>query len=430
MSNAVEMNSLTIELGGTKIIDNLSVSVDEGELVCVSGPTGSGKSTLLRVLTGIIPGLYRGFRVHGDVRVFGMEPVEALYRGLVAYVPQDVYSFFIGSTPREELAILGVDGLNLDAVDMDRDIEALSDGQLYRFLLFSALSTGSKVIAIDEPSSHVDWWSIEDVLSYVKSFAREKKVVVFVADHRLDIVGRFCDKTLRLAPPETTQCNYSEICATGLAKTIARLEDVHVIRQGLHILNGITLYIGVGEPVAIVGRNGAGKTTLLKVLAGAAKISRGRIMLDSDAKTFLVPQNPVYWFPSESVREVMKLFAQRHRFRDSIDYVLEMFYLHGKHDKNAYTLSIGEARMLSLALAYVSRANLILIDEPTLGLDCRSKRALMSALRSLTEDGKAVVVATHDLDFAKHFCSRYLLKDGKLASIGSKSSEACYEKHP
>lgn len=422
MSRALAVNNLYVEVESRGIIRKISIEADEGELICVVGSTGSGKSTLLKLMTGIIPELYRGFKVYGDIRLYGLSPVEALYRGLIAYVPQDVYSFFIGSTPREELAVLGVDSFCCSDIDLDRDIESLSDGQLYRFILYSALFSGAKVITIDEPSSHIDWWSIEEVFRYIKRFVHEKKAVAVVADHKLDTIERFCDRVVELDSSRSHICTLPKIDVDPLERVAVELDDVYVSYDRVPVLTSVSISISLGDAVAFVGRNGSGKTTLLKVLTGVIRPDRGRVAFGRNSRVFLVPQNPIYWFPTGSVESVIEFFARRSRSRESIGKVLEMFHLDGKRDRDVHSLSVGEARLLSLALAYISRANIIVIDEPTLGLDCRAKVALVNAINTLLDDDTSVVVATHDLDFANLFSSLYILENGRTtyARLGSR----------
>ncbi|MEM1645044.1 MAG: ATP-binding cassette domain-containing protein [Ignisphaera sp.] len=419
MSRVVAIDNLSVEIGGREILRGISLEINEGELVCVAGSIGSGKSTFLKVLTGIIPELYKGFRVYGNISIFGLKPVEVLHKGLVAYVPQDVYSFFIGSTPREELAILGIDSSCCSDIDLDKDINCLSGGQLYRFLLYSALFSGARFIAIDEPSSHIDWWSIEEVFRGIERFVNDEKTIVVVADHKLDTLEKFCSKIIDLDDSRRSYCSFPSITTLQRSKVIVEIENIWVSYSGKSILRDISLSINLGEAIAIVGRNGSGKTTLLKVLSKIIKPSRGRVSIDRGTRIFLVPQNPIYWFPNGSVKNVLESLAKRYRSRESINNVLEMFNLIDKQDRDVYSLSIGETRMLSLALAYISKANLIIIDEPTLGMDCRSMKTFMNTINILLENGSSIVIATHDLDFARLFDSVYLLEEGRLIDIES-----------
>jgi len=414
LSKIVKVHNLSVSVNNHEIIKDLSIEISEGEIICVTGSTGAGKTTFLRVVTGLIPELYKDFKIDGEISIFGLSPSEALHRGLVAYVPQDVYSFFIGSTPREELAAIGIESCCSD-IDLDKDIDRLSDGQLYRFLLNTALVGGAKVIAIDEPLSHIDWWSVEKVFEYLKSFAESNKLVIIVAEHRIDLIKNFCSSIVKL-DASTTECpNLPKLGArNNVTSTAIELRDVHITYNYEHILKGITMSIGFGEAIAITGRNGCGKTTLLNILAGIAKPSKGFVNISKRTKLFIVPQNPVYWFPSASVEDVAKLFARKCKFDGNIENVLSVFNLDRDSKKNVYSLSVGKARLLSMALAHISNSSTIIVDEPTLGLDCKSKKILVDIFNKFLENEKTVIVATHDLSFAKLFNTVYILEKGKL----------------
>ena len=310
LNSVMRIRNLFVWFRDIEILKSVSLDIGEGEIACITGSTGSGKTTLLKVVTGVIPELYSGFRVEGDISIYGMDPVKALHKGIVTYVPQDVYSFFIAFTPREELAVLGIKECRCD-IDLDIDVDRLSDGQLYRFLLHSALLSGAKLIAIDEPSSHIDWWSIEDVFEYLKKFVWENRLVVMVAEHRIDLVKKFCNRVIELSKASENCSDLPKLRKNTISDAVVRAENVHVIYNGRHILRGINLSIGFGEAVAIVGKNGSGKTTLLSVLAGILKPSRGRIFIDKGKKIFVVPQNPVYWFPNGNVKNIVRLFVER-----------------------------------------------------------------------------------------------------------------------
>lgn len=422
MSKIVEVNDLSIEIEDKNIVKNISFDINEGEILGVLGSTGTGKSTLLKTLTGIIPELYTNFKLSGKINVCGLKPSEAMYKGLTAYVPQDVHGFFIGSTPREELSTIGLNmsccsELQSDLnIDLDREIDFLSDGQRYKFLLFSAMFSGAKVIAIDEPSSHIDWWSIEEVFESIEKLAKNKNIAIAVADHRFDLIETFCNKIIKLNNVPLNRCNTPSIHNNiTYREPVIKIDNVYITYDNNNfVLKNINLSIDLGEAIAIVGRNGAGKTTLLNILTKMIKPSKGDVVFKKNIKIFFIPQNPIYWFPSGSVISVAKFFADKFRFKDSVEQILEVFNLGEDLEKNIYSLSIGKTRLFSLFLAYISNAHIIVIDEPTLGLDCKAKKTITQIFQKFVDENHSVVIATQDLFFAQLFESIYLLDKGEL----------------
>lgn len=412
-------HNLCIHRVNGEILNNINIYGNEGDIICIFGSTGSGKTTLLKTLTGIIPTLYKGIKIHGEITIYGYSPEEALAKGITTYVPQDIYSFFVGSIVKEELAALGLNNFDIAenlGIRLDKNVYELSDGQLYKLILFEAMYSGSKVIAIDEPSSHIDWWSIKNILQYIKEFVLNTSSVVLVADHRINLIREICNKTVYLSHISET-CNLPRIFNRTRNRVILLLDRVSLYYNHILIFRDISIEIKQGEVIAIIGKNGVGKTSLLKTIAGFIKPSTGRIFLEKNIRIFMIPQNPVYWFPSDSVKNVIKLFIDKFRSNESVNRILEMFGLDLYSDTNTYVLSIGTARVLSIALSYIAKADVVLIDEPTLGLDCRSKYMVIEALNKLAKEGYSIIIATHDIDFSQLFDNIYMLEEGVLKRL-------------
>ncbi len=424
MTKAIEVRDLSVVVGSREVLANVSLEVGSGEVIGITGPTGSGKSTLLKVIAGIIPKLYSSFKVSGSVSVCGLSPLDAVRRGLVAYVPQDPSSYFIGSTVAEELLFvrdlssLRRYGIIDDVLsDPSRKIHELSDGQLYKLLVAAAVGSGTKVLLLDEPTSHVDPWSLENVLKLLREYCVKFRASAIIVDHRIELIKDYVNFTLELK----SEHQGSAYIGVGGRSTIG--DDVLISARGLRftydggyfVLNGVGLEVHSGESVAIIGRNGAGKTTLIKLLAKLLKPTEG--VVTTAGPVFIVPQTPAYWFSRDTVRDEVSFYANAWGFKGDVDEVIEMFRLGDVSNLSPYSLSIGEARRLSLALAYVSGAKVLLLDEPTLGIDSASKELLIRLIHSFLSQGSAVIASTHDIDLVRYFSRVYLLKDGVLEAI-------------
>jgi len=427
LTEAVKIEDLMVEVEGRKILDCMNLHVRSGEVVAVTGSTGSGKSTLLKVIAGIIPGLYSSFKTSGHVSVCGYSPPDAVRRGLVAYVPQDLSAYFIGSTVGEELSIITTTRLgqvrsivNDLVTASSRRTHELSDGQLYRLLLAAALGSGAKVLLLDEPTSHVDPWSLGSILKLLKKYCTSSGASAVIVDHRLRLVKEYADYVLELKGSRGSHVPTSEKfkeAPTGSEVIVDVHKAYFTYGGGSHILKEIDLEVREGESVGIVGRNGAGKTTLIKLLAGVLKPAVGYV--HTTKPVFMIPQTPVYWFSRDTVRDEVSFYAEIWGFRGDIDDVLELFYLGNLSRQSPYSLSVGEARRLSLALAYVSGAKVLLLDEPSLGLDAGSRELLIKLVRRFCVSGSAVIAATHDIDLIKFLNRAYVLSNGVLEVVGN-----------
>ena len=411
MNKQVITRNLNVKVNGKTILRDLNLELESGNLVLLRGSTGSGKTTLLRVLSGLIPEFYRGFQISGDVKVYGFTTTIALRKGIIAYVPQDPYSYFVGSTPMEELSLLKLRRYVhwlMDKDLLDKNLYQLSDGQLYLFLVKLAYLQNAKLLLLDEPTSHLDALTYNYVFELMKSYAQTNDSIVVVVDHR-DDVARYADYVINLD-------NTHEKCDAGLPLVHNEPRDISVVLKNFscnhakqRILKPINLEINRGEAIAIYGANGSGKTTFIWGVACTDNCEGTRIM---KGEVFIIPQTPIYWFDNAPVIELLMKFNKR---KTDIESITEQFGL----DKNlmSYNLSIGKSRMLSLALAYLSNKDIILIDEPTLGLDCYAKKTLLEIIQERIKEGKSIIVATHDMKFAMSFEKKYSLNKGVLMEM-------------
>ncbi len=414
MNYAVVIENLTVRIRGRVVLENISLRIRGGEIILLAGPSGSGKSTLLRILAGIIPSLYPGYQVSGDVMVFGVEPRDAAEKGLVAYVPQDPTSFFLGTTVEEELELAGNEAWGLlegSEPLLSTRVSRLSDGQLYRLLMAVALGSGAKLVLLDEPTSHVDSWSITSIVSHVRRVCRERGASAIIVDHRIELLERLVDRIVWIGKPYNVEEKRLE-APQRVGSELVVAENVKRWFNGKPLLNGVSLRVLGGEAVAVTGRNGAGKTTLLRMLAGSLRPDEGNVRVE--LPLFLLPQSPVHVFSMSTVERELELHAKLWGFRGDVHDVAEVFGLERLSKQSPHSLSIGEARRLGLALAYIASPRVLLLDEPTLGLDPPSRRALLSCLEELVGKERCIVAATHDRVFARRMHRALLLERGVL----------------
>jgi len=197
-------------------------------------------------------------------------------------------------------------------------------------------------------------------------------------------------------------------------------------------LSDIDLEIPRGEFFALLGPNGAGKTTLISILAGLARADAGTLkVLGHDvhadyrnARRMLgvVPQELVF-DPFFSVRETLRIQSGYFGLRNNdawIDEIMEHLDLTDRADFNMRALSGGMKRRVLVAQALVHKPPVIILDEPTAGVDVELRQALWHFIRKLNEDGHTIVLTTHYLDEAESLCSRVgMLKQGRLVALDS-----------
>ncbi|HEX3173521.1 MAG TPA: ATP-binding cassette domain-containing protein [Solirubrobacterales bacterium] len=220
-------------------------------------------------------------------------------------------------------------------------------------------------------------------------------------------------------PPQTPRWRRTPPTPTPPARVALEVDDLWVeLAVGdtpRDVLRGIDLQVGRGERVALMGRNGAGKSTLLRTLAGLQGPVRGRVEVSSGIA--LLMQDPGDYLVRERVGDELPGEQGLHALR--------VVGLEHAVDKDPRDLSGGERQRLALAITLAGRMEgdelpgVVALDEPTRGMDRARKHDLDELIERLAENGAAVVVATHDVEFAATFAERVvLLGDGVVIADG------------
>lgn len=200
-------------------------------------------------------------------------------------------------------------------------------------------------------------------------------------------------------------------------------------KDSANILNGLNLKVYKGEICCIVGANGAGKSTLLKIINGNCKLQSGKIKIfgenkKNSYKISTLPQNPNALFICEKVIDELEELAKLLKINNSkerIKKVSDILEIENLYDTHPYDLSGGEAQKVALAKILLIDPDIILLDEATKGLDGYSKLMISEILKKLKEEGKTIVIVTHDIEFAGMYADRCAMYfDGEIVSIDNR----------
>jgi energy-coupling factor transport system ATP-binding protein len=411
---------------------DISLELEPGEVVALLGPSGSGKSTLLRALAALVPHFHGG-RFSGRVVVAGLDtrstrPAELA--GTVATVfqdPEDQVVMTIAANevafglenlgvppaeiwPRVERALASVDALHL----WGRKTVELSGGELQRVCLASALALEPQLLLLDEPTSQLDPEAAGLFLAAVERLG----ATVVLSEHRtaraLELATRvlFVDGGRIVLDAPTTEAlawlaserpAYTRAC---VSETQAPAGEVVLgargvsfsYRQAMPVLDGVDLEVRRGEIVALEGPNGSGKTTLARIVAGLVEPQSGTVELHGRAG--YLSQDPGRYLVKETALEEVALAVNgdEQRARAALATV-GLGWAEARHPRD---LSSGERERLALASVAVAEPDLLVLDEPTRGLDPDRKVALAAWLEAYAASGKGVVIATHDRDLPAH----------------------------
>lgn len=397
--------------GGTPVVTGLDLAVPDGGVLALSGPSGSGKSTVLAVAAGLIPhsraGDLWGQVCHrGDDVTMAPPWRRAAWLGFLAQDPasslclsqvDDELALPLenAGVPREQIGprVEGVaDRLGIGHL-LGRRTNGLSGGEQQRVALAATLVARPEVVALDEPLSMLDPDAAASVAGLLRRELGAEGPAAVIVEHRareLAAAGLVPDAVVRLGevsptPPEPAPGRPG---AVVLRRT---LRGVRRHPQGPVVLDDVAVSLRAGTITALVGPNGAGKTTLMLALAG---------LLGDDAAgdgVGMVFQRPENQFVANTVLAEASFGADEARARA----LLARVGLTGLEERNPHTLSLGQQRRLSVVAMAAQEHPVLLLDEPTIGLDDAGVVAMEALLVSLRDEGRALLVATHDLALAK-----------------------------
>jgi ABC-2 type transport system ATP-binding protein len=216
--------------------------------------------------------------------------------------------------------------------------------------------------------------------------------------------------------------------------TAIKITDLRKSYGKVHALKGVNLEIEQGEVFGLLGRNGAGKTTTINILTGFVKLQDGKIsVFDKDVvKDYKVARNLIgiasqeftldVFFPVRKLLEYQAGYygVTKKESKDAVDSAIRSLGLNSKENSLVRTLSGGMKRRLMIAKALVHNPQIIILDEPTAGVDVEVRRQIWELIRKLKKDGKTILLTTHYIEEAELLCDRVaIIDEGKIIKIDS-----------
>jgi energy-coupling factor transport system ATP-binding protein len=450
-------------------LHRLSLVLAPGRCIMVTGPSGAGKTTLCLAACGILCHEYGGKKA-GLVTINGRNVAD--YSGLseiaknIGIVFDDAEAQMIFTTVEEEiLSALEYRGLSPDEIEKrlasimevtyltdlrDRSPHNLSGGQKQRVALAATLALGNDVLILDEPTSELDQHATRRIVEILSNLKQQGKTILLV-EHKYAHFREMVDTLVVM--------EHGTISAVGAPEDVLRDERIRKIvipdftgiktRAPLpgpapldraaatpaievrHLsysydevpaLHDVCIRVNAGEFVAVIGENGSGKTTLVKQFNrlltptdGDVEI-RGRntrdcTIADLARDVGLVFQNPDHMFFADTVRDEIAFGLENLGIKNTdavIDAALDEVGL--LHTKTLYPrwLSRGERQRLAIACVVAMQPPIIVLDEPTTGLDGDEARLVMEILKKLQVQGHTIVVITHNRDIAQYCADRMI----------------------
>ena len=475
-------------------LNDINLTINQGEFVTICGKSGCGKSTLLRHLKPILTphGKTSGEIYFDGKSIYDLSDREQAEN--IGFVMQNSDNQIVTDKVWHEL-VFGLESLGINSAEIRskvaemasffgiqnwfyENVTNLSGGQKQILNLASVMVMNPTLLLLDEPSSQLDPISAHDFFTMLERINTELGVTIILSEHNLSEVFPLSDKVVVMengkitdentpykigeelkqnsmfaALPTPTKIYYSLGNNSGNCpitirdghkwlekqqinehfefkseknrintEPILELKDVwfRYEKNSDDILKGLSFKVHENEFYAIVGGNGVGKSTALSVISKINKPYRGKVFINDDTKVAVMPQNPQSLFLKKSVLEELydAVFdVEKEKRKNEIEYVIKLCELDNLLENHPYDLSGGEQQRVALAKMLLRKPDLLVLDEPTKGLDACFKRKLATILKSLQKNGMTVLMVTHDIEFCAEYadiCAMFF--DGKIVS--------------
>lgn len=517
-----------------KVLESITLTIDQGEFVTICGKSGSGKSTLLRQLKPILAphGEREGSLWFEGERLESIDPKRQA--SAIGFVLQNPDNQIVTDKVWHELAFglesLGYDQqtIRLRVAEMasffgiqgwfHKSVTELSGGQKQMLNLASVMVMQPSVLVLDEPTSMLDPIASHEFLEILYRINRDLGITIILSEHRLEeavavsdrlvvlddghviangspafvgnelyklqhsmflampsamqitkgiaadseclvtinearhwLTSRMADRQLASLKMKSTELTDQRITKQGIMKPILQLKDVwfRYEKTSPDVIKDLSLEVNQGELYCIVGGNGTGKTTALSIMAGLLQPYRGKVILDGadsvkasfakkqsaskeqenaskqkqSSSLVVLPQNPQNLFVKKSVElDLLDMLPHmdNEQQRTKMDEVIRLTELEGLLERHPYDLSGGEQQRAALAKILLLEPKIILLDEPTKGLDAFFKTKFAAILQQLVVKGVTIVMVSHDIEFCAKYADRCaLFFDGGIVTANS-----------
>ncbi|MFT5291023.1 MAG: ribose transport system ATP-binding protein [Planctomycetota bacterium] len=465
---------------GVVALDQVDLTLNAGEILGVVGENGAGKSTLMKILAGIERPDAGSIELEGRTVIIGSTRVASSLG--IALIHQELSlapnlsvgaNVFLGREParfglvdhaairaRTETALQRI-GADFSA---DASVESLAIGQQQGVEIAKALAQDAKILILDEPTSSLSLAESRHLVAVIQSL-REKGVSIIYISHRLSEVSALCDRVLVLRDGMNSgELSASEISHGAMVRLMVG-RDVSVEPSLGHAVGGepvlritglrtaanphhaVSLAVSKGEIVGLSGLVGAGRTELMRTLFGVDRQLEGQISISG---TMLPGGNPqqsiragIGFVPEDRKQHGLFLdlalqanigiasLAQnsRHGFVDmraeaelAVEMIKALSIKASGPDQTAGLLSGGNQQKVVLAKWLATRPKLLLLDEPTRGIDVGSRQEIYAILRRLAKDGVSILFASSEMEEVLALSDRTLVMHrGRLAGELSRS---------
>lgn len=467
----IELENVSFTYGNstTPALSHITLDVPRGQWLTIIGHNGSGKSTLSKILAAVSAPTAGHVTLVGIPVFYGGEIDRPAYhraRHNISYVTQNPEDQIVSTTVKDDVAFepenlghtphdtarLVYEALSITQMSAyaDDDPNNLSGGQQQRVAISSALAAHPDILILDEPFAYVDSAAREHILNALKKAHESGTTIVLITHHAA--VAHRGDRVIEMAAGHVIR----DIAASDFDNvqddsiiTIDKLETSGVSTQWLApssnnsdiifearnvsyaydrtntVLSHMSLSIRRGEFLAVCGPNGAGKSTLMNLISGAAQPTSGTVTSSAQRIGFVMQKAEHQLFAS-TVREDIaygpkNLGLSENEVKERVNETAQFLGIEHILDRTPWELSGGQQRLAAIAGVIAMKPDMLIVDEPTAGLDTTMRAKILGMLTSLHERGTTVVMISHSLEDICAYADRAIVLNPATDILGQVS---------
>lgn len=469
----LEMSNITKAFASNVVLNGVNFSVDEGEVVAILGENGAGKSTLIKILGGIYKADSGEIRMNGEVKnissaaVAGENGIRIIHQEIVLVPDRTIAAnVFLGREPRNKMGLVDVKAmeeqtqkviddlqLNLKANEMVRN---LTMGMQQLVEIIKAISADAKIVVMDEPTSSLSQGEVEILFDIIR-LLQQKKVGIIYISHRLEELFTITDRIVVLRDGKmvgdlvTKEADKDELIRLMVGRELSsfytrtqhKIGDVAIEVKNLShskFFKNASFKARYGEIVGFAGLVGAGRTELMKTIFGAYSKTEGDIYLDGKPVEIKHPRDAInngIAYVSEDRRGEGLVLKKDVKFNMGLvclsDFVKGIHVKEGKWNdmvedyRKKFSIKITSSRQLTgnlsggnqqkvvLSKWLANKPRVIILDEPTRGIDVGAKAEIYAIIDELASQGACIIIVSSELPEIINMCNRcYVMCEGHI----------------
>lgn len=475
--NVVEMIGISKSFFGVKVLDSVNFSVSPGEIHALAGENGAGKSTLMKILQGVYTLDAGEIKIAGEkVSIHSFQDARKLGIGMVfqefSLVPElsVAQNIFLDREHKNKFGLfdekrtinqakLVMEELGLD-IDVTAKVSTL--GRAYQQLteIAKAIAGEAKILILDEPTASLAKEEVDALFIVLKQLTARGVSIIYIS-HRMDEIYRICDQiTILRDGKKIAVSKLNEISAQEIIAHITGRKDVEMLsHHGVSIaqtkdpifeaerikvgnkVNDISFKLYPGEILGLAGLMGSGRTELVRAIFGLDKKDNGKIKIEGNEVIIKNPQdamkNGIAFIPEDRRRQglVMEHSVKQNILATNLSSLSHLSFLNfskinqvvqdaitkfevrpAEPNREVRLLSGGNQQKVVIAKWLATNPKIVLMDEPTVGVDIGTKVDIMKLVRSFADEGKAVILISSELPELLSVCDRILvIRKGEIA---------------